>query len=335
MLKQIKPDPIHFEQKPTDWTKGFIMTKEEIDQIADPDWVVLNMFIQSHLVAISAEANAGKTTIVFHLAGEMAANGFEVLYINADIAGGDAKGMWQQAQEKGVNLLLPDFKGKNMMQVRAHLENMASKENADYSDIVLIVDTLKKFVDLMSKGGVKMAFNLFRKLNAKGMTVITLGHVNKHKIGDKPIFEGVGDIRNDVDELIYFLPVKNDDGSITVSIDVDKGRGNFEPTTFTILSDRSVRREKQFIDTANILAKKAQYKKDIVFIDSINAALDDGCKNQKEIIDFCSKKGGVGKNSVLNVLQRYSGRFSDPWLWRRDKQFKRNTLIYEKVPPLD
>ena len=68
-------------------------------------------------------------------------------------------------------------------------------------NIVLIVDTLKKFVELMSKGGARLFFSLMRALTQRGATVILLGHTNKHRGPDgKLVFEGVGDVRADVDE---------------------------------------------------------------------------------------------------------------------------------------
>ena len=47
------------------------------------------------------------------------------------------------------------------------------------------------------------------------------------RINGKPIYEGTGDLRSDVDELIYFIPEKHEDGSMTVSTDPDKTRGKF------------------------------------------------------------------------------------------------------------
>ena len=57
-----------------------------------------------------------------------------------------------------------------------------------------------------------------------------LGHSNKNLSNDgKLIFEGVGDNRNDVDELMYILSsVSNDTNHITFTITPDKVRSKVE-----------------------------------------------------------------------------------------------------------
>ena len=74
-----------------DWTQEFELSKEEADAIADPEWIIPNLIISGHIVLIPAEPNGGKTTIMFHLAGQMVSEGYNVFYVNSDISGGDAK----------------------------------------------------------------------------------------------------------------------------------------------------------------------------------------------------------------------------------------------------
>ena len=82
----------------------------------------------------------------------------------------------------------------------------ASSIAADLSDTVIIIDTLKNFVDMIDKKQVKKILQEFRTMRAKGATIIILGHTNKRAIGSQMreiTFEGTNDIEADVDELTF------------------------------------------------------------------------------------------------------------------------------------
>ncbi|RKZ99900.1 MAG: hypothetical protein DRQ47_10290 [Gammaproteobacteria bacterium] len=297
----------------SEWAGGLVMTQEEADKISNPEWIYKNLVIQGHLVVIPAEPNGGKTTIFFHIAGEMVKSGYEVIYINADIAGSDAKSMSKQAADNGIKLLVPDFKESSMKRVVEDLKRF-NDLGADFNGCVFIFDTLKKMTAVIEKKQSKELYTLLRSMTAKGATIILLAHTNKYKDQDgKPIFEGTGDLRSDVDELIYLIPTKNSDGSMDVSTEPDKVRGAFEPITFHITQDREVS-QTGFIDTISENIIKDRLVKDKDCIDAISRGLDGAIKNQKELIDYC-KEDGISERIVRNVLKRYSDQYSKPRLW--------------------
>ena len=303
------------EPKPgLDWTKEFSMTLEEADQIANPDFIIPDLIIQGHVVAVVAEPNGGKTTIMLHMAGEMSGNGYRVFYVNADVGGGDAKEMVRLANEKGFELLLPDMKlGLSMEDVIDNLIKMNS-EGGDFSKIVFIFDTLKKMTDVINKSRAKELYSLFRGLSGKGMTIVLLAHTNKYKDADgNPVYEGTGDLRSDIDELIYLIPQKHADGSMKVSTKPDKVRGKLEKITFSISPDRRVVREREFIDVAAQNRFFEQYHEDRHVIDAINRAIQSGLHKQIEIRQFCTKEK-IGDRTIRNVLKRYT----DPSAYRQE-----------------
>ncbi len=202
------------ENSLTDWAEKLMMTEEEANQISNPEWAYENLIIQGHLIVIPAEPNGGKTTIFFYIASVLVKGGYGVIYINADISGSDAKLMVAQANESGVRLLLPDFKGSSMKQIVDDLKGF-NDSGKDFSGTVFIFDTLKKMTDVIQKKQAKELYTLLRSMTAKGATIILLAHTNKYKNTDgTPIFEGTGDLRSDVDELIYLIPEKHADGSM-------------------------------------------------------------------------------------------------------------------------
>ena len=151
-----------------------------------------------------------------------------------------------------------------MEDVLRNLRSMAERKD-DYSGIIFIFDTLKKMTDVINKKRSKELYLLLRSLSAKGMTIILLAHTNKYNDTEgKPIYEGTGDLRSDVDEMIYFIPEKHPDGSMTVSTDPDKKRGNFQPITFEIDPDRNVT-QTDYVDVASkIKAEKISRKRELL-----------------------------------------------------------------------
>ncbi len=101
--KSDKPDPMA-------WMEAYTVSEAEAAEISDPEWIIENLVIRGHLILISAEPNGGKTTILFELSGQMADQGYNVVYVNGDIGGSDAKHLVPKATERGFVLALPDMK---------------------------------------------------------------------------------------------------------------------------------------------------------------------------------------------------------------------------------
>jgi len=295
--------------------------------MCDPEWVYINLIIQGHMAVIPAPANGGKTTILQYVCAQISGD-YKVYYVNADISAGDAKWAYAHAEEHGYTLLLPDMKtGLSMDDVVAQLQCM-NMEDADYTGIVFIFDTLKKMTDVISKSKAKELYKVLRGLSAKGMTVVLLAHTNKYKDSEgNYIFEGTGDLRTDVDDMIYMMPKKNDDGSMTVSTKPDKVRGDYKPITFEISPDRQVTVLETFIDVASITQAEEQRENDATVIEAITEAIKVGKFRQTEIIDVCRENHGIGRKSAEKVLRRY--RAGPSALWKRQKAFQNNAWLYQ------
>ena len=303
------------------------VSEEEIANLKDAKFIIDGLIIHSHLVAIAAPPNGGKTTIFFHLSKKMAQKGHQVIYVNADISAGDAGKMATEARKHKVKLLLPDMKpGKSMSDIVGHLEAM-NAQDINLSGIVFIFDTLKKMTDVINKSHSKELYAMLRGLSMKGATIILLGHTNKYKgENDKLVYEGTGDLRADVDELIYMYPVKNDDGSMTVSTEVDKSRGAIRNMTFEISAEREVTQKDEFINTKEIIKQDKQKTKDSAVIAAIKEAIEsvDEDVTQSQIVKHCTEREICGKDKARNVLMRYEG---DLWENYRTKEGK-HALFY-------
>ena len=311
------------------WVNDFTMTQDEINQIADPSWVYENLIIEGHISAWVAESNGGKTAIAEYVAGQLSEE-YKVYYVNSDVSGTDSKRAYQKAEEGGYTLLLPDMRvGLSMNDVVDHLEQLA---NSGYmlTKQIWIFDTLKKMTDVINKKSAKGLYSNLRAMSAKGATIVLLAHTNKYKDKNgKPIYEGTGDLRADIDEMIYLIPLKCPDGSITVSTQPDKVRGSFEPLTFEITPDREVRPCDEFVDIQKQRKEASQKRADQPIVELIQECCREKPINTTEILKYCQVEAGISKNKVYPVLRRYKGVY-----WSVEERGEHNEKVYSAQHPL-
>ena len=304
------PLPIQTPQTEPNPFKGMLsmeVTRRHIQSITDAKFAWLNLIVQGHMMAICAQGNGGKTTIMVHAAGEMSMAGYHVIYVNADASASDIKEYTHHAMDFGYKLINPDITNGSPEEVVTTLHQMSGRD-FDYSKYVLILDTLKKFTDMMNKKKGKELYAVLRALTSKGMTIICLAHTNKYDDKDgKPIFEGVGDLRNDFDELVYLIPKTNPDDSMTVSTSINKKRADLKEYSFQISPHRDVTILDEYIDTGaeERLQREMEADKEVVaFILSHTQNLPKTLTDLTSISkDTCA---GFSRKRLGTVLRRYS-----------------------------
>jgi len=306
----------------TDPFKGLLtmeVTEEIVEKIADAKFAWRELIPQGHMFVLCAKANGGKTTFMVHVSAELSKNGYRVMYINADASASDIKHYQHHAKDHGYSLINPDLTNGSAERVIEEMRNLA-RSNADFSKDVIVLDTLKKFTDMMNKTRAKEFYSLVRTLTAKGMTVICLAHTNKYDDADgKPMFEGTGDTRNDCDELIYLIPVKNLDGTITVSTLADKTRAPIKDISFIITADREVQILDEHIDTLAISEYQRSLEKDTEVIAFVLENIKLLSKSVTELAAISKEeKAGFSRLRLDGVCKRYSSgntSFPEPkWL---------------------
>lgn len=294
------------------------ITNEMIQGLQDAKFAWKRLIVQGHLIIIVAEANGGKTTIMTFISAELVKDGYQVIYINADASMSNLKEYAIQGQRDGYVVISPDLSNITTDEVISLLKEM-SKSNEDYSKTVIVLDTLKKFADLMQKSKAKEFNNILRALTTKGLTVICLAHTNKYKDADgRPVFEGTGDLRNDCDELIYLNPVTNPDGTKTVTTDYDKVRADIENVSFKILPDRSVVVLPTTVDTVALAKEQKTLIEDAELIEFISFHVQEYSKSKPELIKL-AKDAGIETNRrvVERVVEQYcQGKAIHPQ-WRK------------------
>lgn len=311
---------------------AWIVTEDHVKELEATRLIWRDMIASAHVAAWVAPANGGKTTIAKQAAADLADDGFRVMYFQEDASAGDLPELFQHARDGGYSLLNSTLSGTDPEEQVDVLQGLAH-DGADLSNFVLIFDTLKKYSDLMSKRGSRAFFKTMRTLSQRGATVLLLGHCNKHKdVTGKLVFEGVGDVRNDVDELIYIQSSDKDAaGRVTLTMAPDKVRAKIKPLTFRLDTVTMVLEQvDEVIDVAAVNEATQRRKADQAVIDLVLAALKPNGKTRTKLVDEvhdAARGLGRSRREVERVIDEYCGtsEASKTALWVEHRMLQNNT----------
>ena len=182
---------------------------KKLENVKNTEFLIDGLIAKGHVHAIIAEAGTGKSALAKAWSKQFAEDGMQVLYCDAESPPQMLKSLAKETDHlDGFLIIAPDYSGEENAGSKDVREQLirASSIAADLSDTVIIIDTLKNFVDMIDKKQVKKILQEFRTMRAKGATIIILGHTNKRAIGSQMreiTFEGTNDIEADVDELTF------------------------------------------------------------------------------------------------------------------------------------
>ncbi|MBC2710885.1 MAG: hypothetical protein HGJ94_07780 [Desulfosarcina sp.] len=287
--------------------------KEYTEMLGEESWLFPNVIIRGQIHVIIAKTGGGKSTIFFDYISPwiLDHHDVEILYMDCDSPASDHKVMFQKAEKNGSNFhwINPITHGKGPEALIGTLESLV-KQKENLTGRFLILDTLKKFINLMDKQSVKPFFVLMRQLVSLGATIALLGHANKYRDGGgNLVFEGVGDVQSDTDALIFFERIGSINGiDITTVVDPDRGakvRGLFEPVSFHIEHDtRLVTQHQQAIPVPDWCGEKKRKISSEDVEDVLRDFITGGTGHVKrsEIIESLNKVQGIPYNKLLSVL---------------------------------
>jgi hypothetical protein len=271
---------------------------------------------------LNAGPNTGKTLLTLWLLSKRdmeATKHLYIYYINADDSFNGGIDKMEIVRSAQVKTLIPNQNGFESANL-AKIIKAAIKADA-CGEMVIILDTLKKFVSTMDKNDARIFNIMVRTFTQAGGTLIALAHTNKNKDSDgKSIAEGVGDFQSDFD-CAYTMdkaPVITEGAMRTIVFENTKLRGpNSMKVTYEYDAGekkswehryRSINRiGQEQARAANEAAEKAaQLEKDQPIIDYIVEQLEDGPKSHTALT--CNNLGHNGSGSKAQrdaVLNRY------------------------------
>jgi hypothetical protein len=242
----------------------------------------------------------------------------DIFYINAD---DDHKGLTYKvalAEEYGFQMLSPSYQGFELAKFFDYIKTMIKEETAKGK--IIILDTLKKFTDVMRKDKASEFGKMMREFVLSGGSIICLGHVNKHKTPDgKSVYGGTSDIADDADCYFMLEEIQVTNKSKTVRFENRKSRGNVDKTATFVYTNQEVRNYQELLDSVQPLSEaEAQAISEIniinnlissnqKIIDAITVAIKDGVTLKTDLIKFVVTTTAISKSKVSAALDKHTG----------------------------
>jgi hypothetical protein len=292
-------------------------------QMKEDKFILDRLAIQGQATAFYGKPNAGKTLLVLKMIIEgiqdKRIDGSDVFFINADDT---FKGLAYKlglAEMFGFNMIAPGHPAENPFKAEMLAPLL---KHPDANGKIIILDTVKKFTDLMRKDLCSKFGTDMREFVSRGGSVIMLAHVNKYKDADnKVIYSGTSDLVDDAD-CAYTINILSEDpfsNERTVIFENFKNRGDvaleatykYNFATDTTYPDKlnSVQAISEDEHKALIKYKELEekYKKNQEAVDAIRELLKAGDKKQTDITKELGDNHGISKRKTLRALKDHEG----------------------------
>lgn len=290
-----------------------------------------------------APPNAGKTLIGLNLALEAVELGRidpgNVYYINADDSSEGLATKMRLMDDAGIHTLVPGQKGFRAGDLAKTLHQAAKEQQA--RGVIIIIDTIKKFVSLMDKKDASVFAEACRQFVVAGGTVLAFGHTAKNANADGKLrYAGVTDLLDDFDAAYMISPIKGDGDSHEQMVEFTciKLRGNSpERVTYAYANDASISYDERLMSVRLVddneyagVAARAREVSDADAIEAITASIAAGFVKKMELVTEAARRSGLSKKEVVRKIEQYTG--SDPavhkWTHRvRERGSKVHALI--------
>lgn len=283
--------------------------------------ILKGLAVLGQMTAIYAKPNTGKTLLSFWLIVEaIKQNGIDpndVYYINADDSYAGLVCKLEIAERYGFHMLAPSFKDFRAADFLFYLSQLIKSESAKGK--IIILDTLKKFADLMDKKSSSNFGAVARSFVQHGGSIIMLAHTNKNRDANgKVVFAGTSDIVDDVDCAYTLDAVQESAGVRTVLFENIKSRGSVErEVAFSYSIDEmnytdllsSVRRieKSDAVQMKEMQTIKEQLDKNTDAIEAIRECISAGFNQKTTLIGEAAKISGLSKPRIAKVLKLHTG----------------------------
>ncbi len=276
-----------------------------------------------------APPNAGKTLISLRLTvdavadGRIAAN--DVYYVNADDGSRGLAEKLRIMDDLGAHTLVPGFNGFAARDLIELLRAAASRDAAAGS--LVIIDTLKKFTDLMDKKHSRDFGDACRQYVMRSGSVVALAHTTKSPNADGSLrYGGTTDFVEDFDAAYVITPLKAeaDAGEKVVQFDLQKRRGDNPDTVgYAYAAEPGVSYDQRLasvrpVDPTQLDAfrRLSQRVDDGVIVDAIRERIKAGGGEGKMVLARAAGKlCGASERAAIAVLERYTGTDRGEHLW--------------------
>ncbi|MEQ9444753.1 MAG: PriCT-2 domain-containing protein, partial [Rhodospirillaceae bacterium] len=296
-----------------------------------PEAFCLGRFaMRGEATAFYAAPSSGKTIITIHAVREAVKSNQvdpdKVYYFNADDSRAGIAQKLALFDELGCHMVTPYEQGFSVDKLWSALSEMTqSPEYADGS--VIILDTVKKFINLMDKTKSAEFGKLVRAVTGKNASVIALGHTTKNPGPDGSLkYQGTTDLYEDFDRA-YFLKSQtgaDDPNERLVTFEVFKARmGGSDPVTYRFDGTPGLSFKKR-LSTVQYLSpddqagrlREARRKADEPIVLAISEAIKAGVNKKMDLLKTVKQETGHSRDATEKVLNTYAGDDPSRHKWR-------------------
>jgi len=301
--------------------KYYLRDIDRLEKMAMEQVLILgNIALLGQATVIFAKQNTGKTLITLFLIIEGIKTGkfdpSKLIYINMDDDSNGLAVKARLAEEYGFQMVADGFHEFEAKAFRAAMVKMIEADTAQ--GVIIVLDTLKKFVNTMSKEKSSEFAKVIRQFVLKGGTVVALSHVNKNPGSDgKPIYSGTTDIIDDFDCGFTLMTISEDhDRHIkVVEFENIKRRGNVALNAaycYTLESDISYNElllSVQQIAPDQLVPIKfeAAVLSDAQMISIIEGCIKDGINSKMKLSEIAAERAKVSQRTALKIIDKYTG----------------------------
>ena len=352
-----KEDPFSEDanQSILDQVRGFSVTGQSTElreKMLSDVFIMDRIAILGQWTAIYAAPGTGKTLLTLWMLRDQITKGLihgnQVFYVNAD---DNYKGMTEKleiAEKFGLQVFVPNLKGFDVDQILPIMKALAKSGLAN--GIIFVLDTLKKFTDLMDKRTSSNFGNTAREFIAAGGSLIVLAHTNKHKDAEgKGIYSGTSDIVDDADCVFIIDKVSECEEftgkKITVEFSNIKARGDVASTlgftyskggqSYSDLLESVIRvDEKTLKGSKQQIEAEKQLASDTGIIEAACLAIKAGINTKDALIKEIKKGTAESTASIRRIIEARTGNdYAQGHRWAVETG-GHNTKIFSVLPTL-
>jgi len=176
-------------------------------------WVAPSFIPASNLTVLVGPPGSGKTSVLVHSLFQ-ASNLHQIAYFHTDAGDGDVRAFGPLVLKDANSMFnyMPLGYGNKAPYSAADLtRNLLElphvwkhRQERELEGCVMVIDTLSTIVDVNKDDQLRnmlLAMNEIKKRT--GLAFVLVAHTNKHKVEDRHVFRGSGELLNHCDNLIY------------------------------------------------------------------------------------------------------------------------------------
>ncbi len=294
---------------------------DEIRKFAvDPKPLLGSVSLKGQFTVFYANSNAGKTLLTLHMLREAIIGGRieaeNVIYANVDDSASGLLVKGEIAEEFGFHQLAIGYQGLTAEKFKQAIEDMTTSGEA--KGTLIILDTLKKFTDVMSKSESSAFGQLIREFTTKGGSVVALAHTNKNRNSNGQLVQtGTADIPQDAD-CTYTLDTEIKGSEVVVTFKNTKARGPVQSVCQYAYSRLESEYTKLLDSVRELSVDEASFDFEVLasenpddrMILAFQEVIGNGFVGKTELISAARSLTKFSKIKLEKIFTRYSG--SDP-----------------------